>query len=330
MEEKNQLGLSVIIPVYGSAEILPELTSQLQATFDNIKSLRDKYEVIFVCDNSPDNSWSVITSLAEENSFVRGILLRVNGGQHNALMAGFAQASGNVIVTMDDDLQHSPSDIPAMLACIENGSDVVFAKFKKRNHAAWKIAGSMINDVAAGVLLDKPKNLYLSPFRAFKSSICEEILKYKGPYVYVDGLILSVTHNITTVVVDHHNRFVDGGAYGFKKSIALWMKMATSFSVMPLRITSILGVILAGLGFLLAIGLVVQKFTYDSMPNGWSSLMVTVLILGGIQLLGIGMLGEYLGRALLTINSKPQYVVSKKIGFHRANPNGLIDIRKFK
>ena len=303
--------LSVVIPVYGSEPVLPELVRRLQAMFDQQGRPNGDYELILVCDCSPDRSWAVIRSLAQQYPWVRGILLRMNAGQHNALMAGFRQARGRVIVTMDDDLQHAPEDIPLLLAKLAQGRDVVYARFKSRKHAGWKVAGSRLNDLVAGYLMNKPKGLYLSPFRAMTADIRDDILRYQGPYVYVDGLILSVTRNIGTVDVDHHERYAGDSGYSLSKSISLWLKMATNFSIVPLRITSFVGLCFAGLGFVLALLLIIQKLTLDRMPIGWSSLIVTVLIVGGVQLLALGMLGEYLGRVLLILNSRPQYVVGE-------------------
>lgn len=309
--DSSSPGLSVVIPVYGSEKVLPELVARLQSVLDQDSRWHGNYELILVCDCSPDHSWGVIRALADQHDWVRGISLRMNAGQHNALMAGFGRARGSVIVTMDDDLQHAPADIPALLNELDRGRDVVFARFKRRNHAGWKILGSQLNDLVAGYLLQKPKELYLSPFRAMKADICRDILRYQGPYVYVDGLILSVTRNVGMVDVDHHERYAGDSGYGFKKSFSLWLKMATNFSIVPLRITSFLGMGFAGLGFLLAVFLIIQKFTFDLMPVGWSSLIVTILVVGGVQLLALGMVGEYLGRVLLTLNSRHQYVIGE-------------------
>jgi polyisoprenyl-phosphate glycosyltransferase len=306
--------LSFVIPVYGSEKVLPELVKRLDAVMQTMAATRSNYEVIFVCDCSPDRSWAVIEQLAATHPWVRGILLRMNAGQHNALMAGFAEARGQVVMTMDDDLQHSPSDIPALLAELDSGRDVVYARFRNRQHASWKIWGSRLNDKVAGYLMNKPADLYLSPFRAMRAAIVRDILRYRGPYVYVDGLVLSMTRNIGTVEVEHHDRFAGDSGYSFKKSISLWLKMATNFSIVPLRLTSFAGLVLAGLGFLFAILLVIQKFTLDAMPIGWSSLIVTILIIGGMQLVALGMLGEYLGRVLLTLNSRPQFVIGATVG----------------
>lgn len=319
MVQEHTFRLSIVIPVYGSERVLPELVTQVHAMACSQVDVGENYEIIFVCDQSPDNSWNVIHSLSTKQPQVHGILLRMNAGQHNALMAGFAQARGEIIVTMDDDLQHSPSDIPMLLLKIKDGYDVAYARFRTRKHAPWKILGSRLNDFVAGYLLQKPKGLYLSPFRAMKAVIRDEIMNYRGPYVYVDGLILTATRNIATIDVNHYDRFAGDSGYSFRKSVSLWLKMATSFSIVPLRITSLLGMLFAGLGFILAILLIIQKFTLNVMPIGWSSLIVTILIIGGVQLLAIGMLGEYLGRVLLTINSRPQYVIAETIGLSISN-----------
>lgn len=307
--------LSIVIPVYGSERVLPELVRQLRRMADGQADIGEDYEIILVCDRSPDNSWAVIQSLSAEYPQVHGILLRMNAGQHTALMAGFAYARSGIIVTMDDDLQHSPDDIPMLVREIQRGCDVAYARFKKRKHPFWKIAGSYVNDVAARLLIHKPKNLYLSPFRAMKAVIRDDILRYQGPYVYIDGLILSATQNIASVDVAHHERYAGESGYSFGRLVSLWLKMATSFSLIPLRITSILGMCFSGLGFVLALLFVVQKLTLDRMPTGWSSLIVTILTLGGVQLLALGVLGEYLGRVLLTINSRQQYAIAETVGY---------------
>lgn len=312
----EKIVLSLVVPVYGSEQVLPELVSQIQSVLTQLQEVRESYEIIFVCDCSPDHSWQVIQTLSAKYPQVRGILLRMNAGQHNALMAGFAKAQGEIIVTMDDDLQHSPADIPKLIHEISQGYDVVYARFKNRQHAFWKVAGSRLNNLVASLLLQKPKDLYLSPFRAIKAAILDDILHYRGPYVYVDGLILSVTRNISSVDVDHYERYAGDSGYSLRKSISLWLKMASGFSIVPLRLTSLLGMFFSGAGFLLAILFIIQRFVLDIVPVGWSSLIVTILVIGGFQLLALGVLGEYLGRLLLTINSRPQYVLAETIGIN--------------
>lgn len=304
--------ISLVIPVYGSEQILPELVTQIDRV---MRAQAWSYEIILVCDQSPDQSWQVIQSLVTSHPGVRGVLLRKNMGQHNALMAGFLQAKGKVIVAMDDDLQHSPIDIPLLIEKIEEGYDVVYANFKARKHPLWKTLGSRLNNIIVSYLIKKPRHLYLSPFKAFKAAIGHEILHYKGPHVYVDGLLLSVTRNIASIDVDHYDRFAGNSYYGLRKSLSLWLKMAKSLSIIPLRITSFLGLMLVSIDLLLVLLFVVQRFTVNLMPVGWSSLMVTVLIIGGVQLLALGMIGGYLSRALSTRQFQPQYVIAEKAGF---------------
>jgi polyisoprenyl-phosphate glycosyltransferase len=304
--------LSVVIPVYGSAPILPELVRQIDDAL-RVLGIAGQYEIVLVNDCGPGDSWSVIGALGRERPHVKGIALRKNAGQHNAIMAGLSYARGDVIVMMDDDLQHSPYDIPALYRKVLEGYDVCYTDFRSRHHARWKVLGSAVNDRVARFLLKKPKGLYLSPFKAIRRAIRDEIVKSRGPNVYLDGLILTVTSNIATVEVDHHPRHEGRSGYSFTQSFSLWLKMATNFSIAPLRLASFLGLAFSLVGFVLAVWLVVERFANNSIPQGWTSLMVIVLITGGLQLLALGAIGEYLGRVFLTVNNRPQFVVASTL-----------------
>lgn len=302
-----QIDLSVVIPVYRSANILPELAEQIEGALKGVYG--NAFEVILVNDCSPDASWDVIQSLCQSRPWLKGINLRKNAGQHNTIMVGLRRASGRYIIMMDDDLQHSPSDIPALIAQLDRGFDVCYTSFRSKRHALWKRLGSRFNDLVATQLLAKPKGLYLSPFKAMVSGVRDEVVLFTGPHVYLDGLILSATSRIVSIEIDHHTRPDGQSGYSFRKSISLWLKMATSFSIAPLRMASLLGLAFSGFGFIAAIAFVIQRFTINAMPVGWSSLIVSVLILGGIQLLALGIIGEYVGRVLLHVNGRPQAVV---------------------
>ncbi len=306
--------LSIVIPVYRSEKILSSLIERIDAALRKAANIK-AYEVILVNDGSPDGSWQAIENLCRQYARVKGINLRKNTGQHNAIMAGLNHATGKVIIMMDDDLQHSPEDIQGLYTKVVEGFDVCYAKFKERKHSLWKIWGSKLNDKAAVIMLDKPKDLYLSPFKAISSDVQKEIIKYSGPYAYVDGLILMVTNSIASVEVDHHERHEGKGNYNFIKGVTLWLKMATNFSIVPLRIVSFFGLMSSIVGFLLAVLLIIQKITMNVPVQGWSSLIVTILIMGGIQLVALGAIGEYLGRAYININKKPQYVIKSKMNF---------------
>lgn len=308
--------LSVVIPTFGGRHILPALVDRLRDALQG-----QSFEIILVHDGGPDGSWPTISELARADRRVRGINLRKNFGQHNAIMAGLAHARGEAIVTMDDDLQHSPKDIGALLRKLNEGYDVCYGTFKSRKHAAWKVVGSRINDYLATVLLGKPRGLYLSPFKCFSRAIRDELIKYDGPSVYVDGLIFAVTDNIASVEVEHHERPAGGGHYTLRKSVRLLLQMSTAGSIAPLRLSSFLGLIMAFLGLLLAVGFTIQRLTDPNLPIGWASLIVTSLILGGVQLLALGILGEYIGLLFLRVNARPQYVIAETVNIEDSSPS---------
>lgn len=304
------MDLSIVIPVYNSREIICNLLEVIRKSIDFVS----EYEVILVNDNSSDDSWGRIVELKDSYPFLKGINLMKNFSQHNAIMAGLNEASGDIIITMDDDLQHNPEDIKFIYEKIKNeGWDVCYTRFKSKNHKAWKLLGSEFNDYVANLLIKKPKSLYLSPFRGMTRQVKNFVIEYKGPYPYVDGLILSVTTHITSIDVEHHHRLVGEGNYTLMKSVALWTKMATGFSVLPLRFATYMGVFVSFFSLLLLLLFVVQKFIYDAMPDGWTSIVVLILFFGGVQLLGIGIIGEYIGRTYLNVNKKEQYIVRDKI-----------------
>lgn len=300
--------VSVVVPVYRSAEILPSLVSATTAAL-NDAGWEGRFEIILVSDASPDHSWNVIASLAREFPVVRGINLRRNAGQHNATMAGLHHARGMAIVVMDDDLQHPPTAIPTLLGKLDLGYDVCYTHYINRRHALWKKVGSWINDVVATALLQKPSGLYLSSFKAMRREIVAEITKYDGPYAYVDGLILDVTRSICSVDIEHRERAIGGGNYNLVRSVSLWLKMATSFSVYPLRLMALLGAVLGVLSVGMMGYIVWIKLSDPSIPAGWASLIAAILFVGGAQLFGLGVIGEYLGRAYLKLNHKPQFVI---------------------
>ena len=306
--EQNTLGLSIVVPVYRSATILSRLVHEVDVAMTSAAA-PNSFELLLVCDASPDDSWSVIQELSREHRFVRGIHLRKNTGQHNATMAGLRHTRGRCVVVMDDDLQHSPAAIPSLVAAIDQGFDVCYTRYVHRQHALWKKLGSEINDWVATFMLKKPKGLYLSSFKAMVADVAREVIKYDGPYAYVDGLILDVTRRITFVDVEHRQRAEGKGNYNFSRSVSLWLKMATSFSVFPLRLLSIGGAILAFFSLVMMGYVIAMKLIDPNIPAGWTSLMATILLVGGVQMIGLGMIGEYLGRVYLKLNRKPQYVI---------------------
>jgi len=304
----NDCTLSIVVPVYRSAPILPKLAEAIAAEM-GAEGLSGKFELILVNDCSPDDSWQVIRQLAADHAFIKGITLRRNVGQHNAIMAGLNHVSGEYVVLMDDDLQHPPSAIASIVKALADGYDVCYTRYLNRQHAAWKKLGSWFNDWMATHLLGKPKGLYLSSFKGLRREIADEIVQYDGPYTYLDGLILDVTRSITTVDIEHQARYEGESNYTFTRLLSLWMKMATSFSVFPLRLATYAGFALAALSLLMIFVVIVQKLMFPELPRGWASTIATILFIGGIQTLCIGMVGEYLGRTYLKLNRKRQFVI---------------------
>lgn len=303
--------LSIVVPVYRSEKILHKLVEAVSVAAQSI-GVSDSFELILVNDCSPDQSWVAIKDLARKHRFVKGINLRRNFGQHNATMAGLNNVSGKFVVIMDDDLQHPPEAIGGMLDALKSGFDVCYTRYLNRRHEAWKKLGSSFNDKVATVLLEKPRGLYLSSFKAMRRDVVDEIVKYDGPYAYVDGLILDVTRSITSVDIEHQERHEGRGNYNLRRSVSLWLKMATSFSILPLRMASLLGMGLAVLSLAMIAVVVVLKIRHPDIAVGWASIISVLLLIGGVQTMCIGMIGEYLGRSYLKLNRKPQFVVAEK------------------
>jgi len=300
--------ISIVIPVYNSQDNINELYRQIN---DALKEI--KFEIIFINDGSKDRSWDVLKKLAAVNENAIAINFRKNFGQDNALMAGISQSSGEYIVIMDDDLQHSPYDILKLYDCCKEGYDVCYAHFQEKQQRVWKNFGSSLNGAFARWLLKKPKGIYMSPFKIIKKDVAKSFLQYSGPFPYIDGLILDFTNNLTSVDVEHYKRYKGKSNYNFFRSFSVFLKTLTSFSVIPLRIATIIGFVSSITGFIIAIYFVIEYFTMNYIVEGWTSLIITLLIIGGILLMSIGLIGEYIGRMFLTLNKKPQFSISEII-----------------
>lgn len=301
--------LSIVIPVFNSEENLTELRRRLDEALAGME-----HEVILVNDGSSDQSWERICALAREFPRTVGINLRKNFGQDNAIMAGLNQARGNYLVIMDDDLQHSPSDIPVLHEKCRQGYDVCYANFARKKQAWWKNLGSWANGKAAELLLDKPPHIYLSPFQVITRAVAEEVVRYSGPFPYVQGLILNVTRNLAQVETTHHRRYRGRGNFTLLRSLGVFLKLATSFSVIPLRFATMTGFVAAAIGFLLALYYLFEYFWLAHTVEGWTTLVLVNLILGGLILFTIGLIGEYIGRIYLNIIKKPQFIIKEITG----------------
>ena len=306
----EKISISIVIPVYNSEFSIGILVDKL------VLELRHKYnlEIVLINDNSQDNSEKVCISLYEKyNKVVCFYSLSKNVGEHNAVMAGLNNASGEYVVIMDDDFQNPISEVDKLIAfSIDNEYDVVYPYYENKKHSLLRNLGSRFNDKMANVMLKKPKDLYLSSFKILTQYLVSEIIKYDLPFPYIDGLILRVTNNIGTIEVKHNKRKSGQSGYTFKKLISLWLNMFTNFSILPLRISIIIGFIFAVIGFLIGIQTIIEKYFNPGIPIGYPSIIIIIAIFSGIQLIAIGMIGEYLGRIFLSQNKKPQYSISKK------------------
>ena len=302
--------ISVIIPVFNSAATILRLVQELEQT------LAGKYdlEVILINDGShKDNSAEVCFGVAENNSIVKFIDLSRNFGEHNAVMAGLNYCTGEVAIIIDDDFQNPPSEIELLVERLNEGYDVVYSYYNKKEHSLFRNVGSKFNNYIASVLIGKPKDLYLSSFKAINRFVIDEVIKYKGPYPYIDGLLLRFTRKYDTVLVAHNTRQKGKSGYTLYKLISLWLNMFTSFSLLPLRVATILGFIFAGIGLLGAIFFFLERIHNPNLPIGWTSLIISLFIISGVQLFAIGMIGEYLGRLFLKDSGNPQYVVRRSV-----------------
>lgn len=305
--------ISVVVPVYKSEKCIPELTKQISDALKNFN-----WELILVNDCSPDNSWTEIKKVAAENNNITGINLRKNGGQDLAILAGLNHAKGKWIVIMDDDLQHSPYDIPKLYAQAQKGFDVVYADFKQKKQKLWKNLGSWLNGKVSEITLGKPKGIYLSPFKIISSSVVKEMCKLNNLFPYIDGLIFQVTKNITQINIEHHKREYGKSNFTLVKSMQVFFRMMFGFSTFPLNFATYIGFFSSTMGFVLAIYFLV-KFLLGLEPlTGWTSLIMVILILGGLILLALGIIGKYIGQMYLTINNSPKYIVKETVGYEES------------
>jgi undecaprenyl-phosphate 4-deoxy-4-formamido-L-arabinose transferase len=305
----SSIALSIVIPVYNAEKTIHRLVDELIRDLD----FHCRLEIILVNDNSIDRSEEVCISLYEKyKKVIKFYSLSMNVGEHSAVMAGLNKATGDYIVIMDDDFQNPISEVVKLVnAALENDHDVVYSYYEKKRHSLFRNLGSWFNDRVANIMLKKPKDLYLSSFKILNRFLVDEIIKYHAPFPYIDGLILQVTDKIWKVKVEHHERQESRSGYTFKKLTLLWLNMFTNFSILPLRSSIILGLIFALVGLALGIYTVIEKILYPDLPIGFASLIVSISVFSGIQLIMLGVVGEYIGRVFLSLNRKPQYTIKK-------------------
>lgn len=299
--------VSFVIPCYNSENTIEAVVEEIQETMEKLAYC--EYEIILVNDCSKDRTLSVIRKLCAQNANIVGIDQTKNFGQHASLMAGYHFASGDVVVSLDDDGQTPANEVGKLLDKIKTGYDVVYAEYSVKKHSAFRNFGSKINRKMTEVMLGKPKELYISSYFAAKKFVIDEMMKYQNAYPYVIGLVLRTTKNICNVKVNHRERKEGESGYSIRKLVALWLNGFTSFSVLPLRIATYSGAFVAIMGFVYALITIIRKIVDPNRIVGWSSTISIMLILGGIILIVLGVIGEYIGRIYISINNSPQYVI---------------------
>ena len=298
--------VSVVIPCYNSEKSIREV---VELTMEEFRTIPE-YEVEFVLvnDNSRDGTFREITALAEQYPNVRGISLMRNFGQHNALMCAMNYTHGDLILGMDDDMQTHPSQIRKILEKQTEGYDLVYGVYEKSANSAGKNLTSWFNKVSSRALLGRPKDIRSSNFWLITDKVRREVIKYRNYNPYVDGLFFRTTHNVGNVTIQHHKREYGSSNYTLKKMMKLWMAY-WNYSVLPLRIASVLGAFTSLIGFIAAVWTVIHRLIDPTITVGWSSTVSIMLIFFGFILLVLGIIGEYIGEIVLSINSTPQFVI---------------------
>ncbi len=303
--------VSFVIPCYRSEQTLGDVVNEIRTTMDALA--RYEYEMILVNDCSPDGTLDTIRSLAKEDARVTGLDLAKNFGQHAALMAGMRKASGEIIVCLDDDGQTPANEVGKLLEELEAGRDVVYASYSNNVTSGFRNLGTKVNDWMTRVMLGKPKRLKVTSYFAAKRFVVDSMLEYENSFPYVIGLVLRATKNISNVEVTHRARTVGKSGYSLKKLLGLWFNGFTAFSIKPLRIATFIGVFSAISGFVFGIVTIIRKLLGYITELGYSSLMAVLLFVGGMIMIMLGLIGEYIGRIYISMNRSPQYLVREEI-----------------
>lgn len=302
------MSVSFVIPCYNSEATIASVIHDIVSIANNLE-----YEIICVNDGSADGTWSKLLELSNTYNSVQIINLSKNFGQHNALMAGFKYVNYDVIVCLDDDGQTPASDALKLIDALSPTVDVVYARYPEKKHSFIRNLGSKFTAFTGKLILGYSGEIVGSSFFATKRFVIDALIKYENPYTFIQGIILQITNKLANVEIEHHERVTGSSGYSMRKLISLWLNSFTTYSVKPLRIASFCGIAFAFLGFLFTLIIIVRKLLNPSIAAGYSSVMAAILFVGGLLMIMLGMLGEYIGRAYISINNAPQYVVRDAI-----------------
>ncbi len=309
--QEELLDISVVIPCFRSEKTIGDVVEGISEVMKTRPQLT--YEVVLVNDGSPDDTEMAIVALAEKNPHVKAVLLSRNFGQHSALMAGYSQAMGKYIVGMDDDGEHNPADMFKLIDELEKGYDYVCAAFTSNDHSLYKRLGSRFNDWMATHFIGKPKNSIFSSYYIMRRFVMKEIIKTQNPHPYIGGMLVSITKKMSSVPIEHYPRKAGTSGYNMRKSIALWLNGITAYSVKPLTLTAAVATIFTVFGFLFGLFVIIRKLFVPEIAAGYSSVVALICLIGGMIMLLLNMIGEYVGRIYLLINRIPQYVIREVV-----------------
>ncbi len=304
--------VSFVIPCYRSEQTITGVVEEITQTMGQLPSYT--FEIILVNDCSPDDTFQIIRQLCGQYDNLIGINLARNFGQHSAIMAGLHYATGDICVFLDDDGQTPANEVEKLLDAIAAGADVAMASYDHKMHSHFRNWGSKVNECMMHIMLRKPRELFVSSYFAVKRFVADSMLQYSNSYPYLPGLLLRATKNIVNVPVHHREREVGTSGYTLKKLLGLWFNGFTAFSVVPLRAATAVGVASAFVGFIYGIYTIIRKLVDPNILLGFSSIMAAILFIGGMLMIMLGLVGEYIGRIYISLNNSPQYVVREAIG----------------
>lgn len=311
MRNREMKKISFVIPCYRSEKTLPAVVKEIQDKMNTMSEFT--FDIFLVNDCSPDNTLEVIRGLCEQYDNIKGISFSKNFGQHAALMAGLRHSDGDYVVCLDDDGQTPADEVDKLIAKLEEGFDAVYAKYDHKQHSSFRNLGSKVNELMLRVMLDKPADLYVSSYFAVKRFVVDDMICYANSYPYVIGLVLRTTKNIANVMVNHREREEGSSGYTLRKLMSLWFNGFTAFSVKPLRIATMVGGFSAFLGFAYGLYTIIKRFVNPNVPMGFSAMMSAIVFFGGMMMLLLGLIGEYIGRIYISLNNSPQYVIREKM-----------------
>lgn len=318
--------ISFVIPCYNSSKTIGAVVEEIKHTVEALHTY--EFEIVLVNDGSKDNVFEIIKEICETDSRIKGISFSQNFGQGSAIMAGLNYVSGDIVTILDDDGQCPVDELPKLLKKIDEGYDAVYGEYAEDRHTFFRKITSKINEAMNNILLGTPKDLYMSSFFVCRKYIAEEIVNYKNPFPAMYGLVLRTTKNIANVTVSHRERQYGKSNYSFLKLLSLWLNGFTAFSVKPLRIASVTGACCTGIGGIYGLYVIIRRVLNPNIMAGYSSLMAILLFIGGMIMLMLGLIGEYVGRIYICINNSPQYIIRQTVNLDRVKNDAVCKKRQ--